>query len=198
MHATDLSNMRHSVCDRDFAPALQCNSCRESVTAKDVVAQRGASGSWQRSAAAGDETRARPRSARSNAGRVIPQTMGIIGNRWGAALLVAAFRGAARFSDFQTWLGAPPTLIADRLEAFCASGVLSAAPHYQLTEKGLAFFPVLVTGLQWAQHRFRAPEGPAVLLTHHRCGNELVGVLTCDQCAEPLAGADVAVVPRRP
>jgi hypothetical protein len=70
----------------------------------------------------------------------------------------------------------------------CADG------RYRLTEKGRAWFAVLVMALQWAQRWFPAPEGPAVILTHTRCGQRFTAVLVCDQCAEPLTGAQVASV----
>jgi hypothetical protein len=64
-----------------------------------------------------------------------------------------------------------------------------------LTEKGQAFYPVLILSLQWAQRWFLAPEGPAVLLTHEACGDVFAGRLACDQCTEPLTGGDIGVVP---
>ena len=126
---------------------------------------------------------------------LFPQTMSVLGNRWGFALLVAAFVGVSRFTDFQSQLGAPPGSIADRLSIFTANGVLVASEaRYRLTEKGRSLFGVLVVALQWAQRWFVAPEGPAVVLTHTGCGRPFGAVLACDQCAEPLTGAQVATV----
>ena len=69
--------------------------------------------------------------------------MSVMGNRWGFALLVAAFVGMSRFTDFQTQLGAPPGSIADRLSIFTANGVFEMSENrYRLTEKGRALFPV--------------------------------------------------------
>ena len=85
--------------------------------------------------------------------------------------------------------------IADRLSIFTANGVLVGVDNrYRLTEKGRAFFPVLVSALQWAQHWFWAPEGPAVVLMHTACGRRFSPVLACDQCARPLIGAQIAAV----
>jgi hypothetical protein len=53
---------------------------------------------------------------------------------------------------------------------------------------------VLISALQWAQRWFGAAEGPAVLLTHRACGQRFTGLLTCDQCARPLRGTQVAAV----
>ncbi len=58
---------------------------------------------------------------------------------------------------------------------FTAEGILvSTDGRYRLTEKGRAFFPVLVTALQWAQRWYPDPEGPAVILTHTGCGRRFV------------------------
>ena len=195
-----LPGMYHATCHADFAPTLNCRSCGDSVTEKDVTARWGPSGSWPRSV---PESVTRRRSTtddiRGQAG-LFPETMSVFGNRWAASLLVCAFLGTSRFTDFQKQLGAPPSLLASRLQTFCAIDVLCvpresgpARAHYQLTEKGRAFFPVIVAALQCGQHWFHAPEGPAVLLTHIGCGKPFVGQLTCDQCAQPLKGSEVTV-----
>ena len=165
-HVDPLPGMRHLTCGANFAPVVTCGSCGEVATEKDVVAQWGPSGSWPRSMPAAATRR---RSESDQAAGLFPQTMSVMGNRWGFALLVAAFVGMSRFTDFQTQLGAPPGSIADRLSIFTANGVFVAADNrYRLTEKGRALFPVLVSALQWAQRWFQAPEGPAVILGTRR------------------------------
>jgi DNA-binding HxlR family transcriptional regulator len=190
-HADPLPDMRHTTCGADFAPAVVCGSCSAEASEKDVVAQWGPSGSWSRSTPAAATRR---RSEGDQAAGLFPQTMSVMGNRWGFALLVAAFVGMSRFTDFQTQLGAPPGSIADRLSIFTANGVFVVVENrYRLTEKGRALFPVLVSALGWAQRWFLEPEGPAVILTHSVCGKPFGAVLACDQCAEPLTGAEVAL-----
>jgi DNA-binding HxlR family transcriptional regulator len=196
-----LPRMRHTICGSEFAPLLTCRWCGEVVTEKQVAARWGPSGSWPRSVPEAVTRRRTMAEDRHNQAGVFPETMSVFGNRWAAAMLVCAFWGASRFTDFQFQLGAPPTLLAERLQTFCANGVLctsrqpdSARVRYQLTEKGRALFPVLITALQYGQRWFHAPEGPAVMLTHRACGEPLAAQLTCDQCAQPLAGAHVSVV----
>jgi DNA-binding HxlR family transcriptional regulator len=199
-HVHRLPGMHHTVCDSDFAPTLTCQSCAEVVTEKEVAARWGPSGSWPRSVPeAVTRRRSTTEDNRGQAG-LFPATMSVFGNRWAAALLVCAFLGTSRFTDFQTQLGAPPSLLAGRLQTFCANGVLCVArqtgptrARYQLTEKGRAFFPVIITALQYGQHWFHAPEGPAVMITHLGCGEPFTGELTCDQCAQPLKGTQVSV-----
>ncbi len=201
-HAERLPGMRHTACGGDFAPLLTCRSCGETVSEKDVVARWGPSGSWPRSMPVAATRRRSEADQRQAASGLFPQTMSVLGNRWACALLVAAFIGTTRFTDFQTLLGAPPGSIADRLQIFGANGVVVAATsrnrpdrmEYRLTEKGRAFFPVLVGALQWAQRWFRTPEGPAVILTHTGCDRRFIAVLACDQCAHPLTGAHIETV----
>lgn len=202
-HASGLPAMHHTVCNHDFAPVLSCGTCRMPVHARDLDVAWGPSGSWARSVPQA-ATRRRPESdaARPTTG-LFPDTMAIFGNRWASSLMGAAFRGLTRFTDIAAALGAPPTVVADRLRAFCALGVLEptslAGRHdrveYHLTDKGHAFYPVVATSLQWAHDWFHAPEGPALLQTHRACSSPLVATLTCDRCDAVLAGADVIVVP---
>ncbi|HKV17862.1 MAG TPA: helix-turn-helix domain-containing protein [Mycobacterium sp.] len=190
-HRGPLPRMHHTVCDEDFAAQVVCGSCGEAGSDKDVVAQWGPSGSWERSIPAAVTRR---RSTSSQAG-LFPQTMTVLGNRWGFAILVAAFVGVSRFSDFQTQLSAPPGSVADRLAIFVANGVLVAAGNrYRLTEKGRDLFPVLISALQWAQRWYPAPEGPAVELTHATCVRRFSAVMVCDQCTRPLRGTAIAAV----
>ncbi len=188
-HAEQLPRMRHLACRADFAPMVRCGACGETTSEKDVLAQWGPSGSWSRSVSVAATRR---RSEGDREAGLFPQTMSVMGNRWGFALLVGAFVGMSRFTDFQTRLGAPPGSIADRLSILTANGVFVAAGHrYRLTEKGRALYPVVVSALQWAQRWFTDPAGPAVTLTHRVCGAPFDAVLVCDQCAAPLRGGQI-------
>ncbi len=200
-HADRLPDMSHRQCGRAFAPVLRCACCRQAVEPDTVGIAVGPSGSWQRSApAATTRRRTESRSASAQAG-LFSETMAVLGNRWAAALLVAAFLGAVRFSDLQSQLGAPPSMLAQRLQTFCEIGVLRWDPHpgggergvYLLTDKGRAFFPILVTAVQWAQRWFHAPEGPAIVMGHRDCGAPFTGELGCDRCGARLTGAQVKV-----
>src|SRR5689334_6646093 len=125
-HADPLPAMRHTGCRRDFSPQLTCHACRDAVTDKDVVAQWGPSGSWARSMPR-SATRRRSATDGRRQAELFPQTMSVLGNRWGFALLVAAFVGVSRFTDFQNQLAAPPGSLADRLTIFVANDVLTVA-----------------------------------------------------------------------
>lgn len=190
-HAEALPQMQHAVCGQDFAPQVTCLACNSVTTDKNIVAQWGPSGSWERSIPAGSNRR-RSGGRRCGAAALFPQTMSVVGDRWAFALLVAAFVGVSRFTDFRTQLGAPPATISARLSVFTDEGILAGdGGRYRLTEKGRAFFPVLVCALTWAQRWFQAPEGPAVILTHTGCGRHFTPQLRCDRCHDRLRGAQI-------
>lgn len=192
----------HKTCGQAFMPILRCSNCHSYTAAEDIAIHLGPSGEWGRSVPAAT-TRRRSDSVQQGDG-LFPETMSMFGNRWAAALLFAAFLGTTRFNDFQCQLAAPPSLLAERLQTFCALGVLTTEPTeptglsaperaaYLLTAKGRAFFPVLVAALQWAQRWYRAPEGPAMSLTHLACGAAFTGELACDQCDCRLSRDELA------
>jgi DNA-binding HxlR family transcriptional regulator len=130
---------------------------------------------------------------------LVPQTIALVGNRWSASLLAAVFFGAHRFTDFMAMLGAPPTILSDRLRTFCEMEVLAPVPtsvesnrmEYHLTDKGRALFPLVMVMTGWADRWFRAPEGPAVLYTHAPCGRDFVPVLHCSECGQEMHGSEI-------
>jgi DNA-binding HxlR family transcriptional regulator len=196
-HVESLPVMVHRRCGKPFLPLLTCASCATPVRPRDIVGGFGPSGTWERSVPAATTRR---RSTVAGAG-MFPQTMTLLGNRWSAAILGASFQGLHRFRDFEQRLGAPPTIVADRLRIFCELGVFEQSPSaeradwlsYHLTEKGRAFFPVVITAIDWGQRWYRAPEGPAMVYTHPACGQDFHPQLWCDGCVAPLRGHEVAV-----
>lgn len=191
-HVDALPAMRHSGCGALFSPLLTCRDCSAPTADADVVVRWGPSGSWRRST---PTTLTRRRAGTNTLPGLYPETMSVFGNRWSAAILIAAFLGSSRFGDFQSHLGVPPSSLSARLRTFVANGVLTGGDEYRLTDKGRAFFGVLVTALDWGQHWFHAPEGPAVLITHRDCGQRFFATLACDQCSARLSGPDVLVEP---
>ncbi|WP_156758253.1 winged helix-turn-helix transcriptional regulator [Actinokineospora pegani] len=200
-HPENLPAMRHLTCGNLFSPLMACRTCGEAVSPREVTGSFGPSGSWPRSAP--NTTMRRRSSGSSNLGPgFYPESRALIGNRWSAAMLGAAYLGAHRFSEFQRRLGAPATVIADRLRTFNRLGVLEAfgdadradRHQYRLTDKGRAFFPVVMAAIEWGQRWFIAPEGPAVVF-HHRGGDHAFSVLLlCSACSRPLKGKEIAVV----
>jgi DNA-binding HxlR family transcriptional regulator len=195
-----LPQMRHTKCGEIFAPVMVCDACDHHAPGREVRARFGPSGNSQRSIPDA-ATRRRSHSGHRPA-EMIDQTMALIGNRWSTALIGAAFMGANRFGEFEQRMGAPPTIVAERIRSFVDIGILTPSPNpqrpdwtvYHLTDKGRAFFPVLAVTLEWGQRWFHAPEGPALRLEHTRCRRTFHPRLICDQCQQRLRGHTVQVV----
>ncbi|MBM7776332.1 DNA-binding HxlR family transcriptional regulator [Actinokineospora baliensis] len=196
----DLPLMRHKTCAAVFTPVLVCRTCGVPVAPRDVAAEFGPSGSWPRSTPTATMRRRSSGSTSLGPG-IFPQSRALVGDRWSATMLGAAYLGARRFADFQRRLGAPATVVAERLRTFTALGVLTpsggpegaARSDHYLTDKGRALFPVVITALDWGQRWFVAPEGPAVVLDH--CGHRFDPVLVCSGCDHALAGRAIEEVP---
>jgi DNA-binding HxlR family transcriptional regulator len=195
-----LPRMRHTTCGSIFSPLMLCDACDVLVAPRDIESRFGPSGSWQRSIPSA-VTRRRSHTG-NRPSELVDQTMALIGNRWSTALLGAAFMGATRFGEFEQRMGAPPTIVAERLRTFCEIGVLQQSPNprrpdwvvYHLTDKGRGFFPVLASVLEWGQRWFHAPEGPAMRMEHTRCRRTFHPRLMCSVCHERLRGHTVRVV----
>lgn len=66
---------------------------------------------------------------------------------------------------------------------------------YHLTDKGRAFFPVIMVAVEWGERWFAGPEGPAMIFTHTGCGRPFAPLLVCSCCGAELRGRDVIVEP---
>ncbi|WP_417308184.1 winged helix-turn-helix transcriptional regulator [Devosia sp.] len=76
----------------------------------------------------------------------------IVGERWSLLILRdAMFRGHTRYSDFMKTLEIAPNILSKRLSGFVAAGLMVQGEDgaYQLTEKGLAFKPVIMALTAW-------------------------------------------------
>ena len=188
-----LPRMVHATCGEEFEPVLRCGHCAVPAGTDDVDARFGPSGSFARSAPVGSNRR-RHISGRTEVGSfstgpsMFADTMALIGSRWSSAVLGAAFLGARRFRDFEQ-IGAPPTVLSDRLRTFVELGVLEPTGGepgepgaYQLSVKGSALFPVVVSFLVWGERWRPADDGPAVLATHRSCGATFLPQLACSAC----------------
>ncbi|SHI26104.1 winged helix-turn-helix transcriptional regulator [Streptomyces sp. 3214.6] len=194
-----LPDLVHDVCARTTDVDLGCQACGAApVTARETDTQRGAGSAFGLVAVARHHRRTARGRVPRDALSYFPDTMEILGDRWSTALLAVAFLRVRRFADFQTELGMAPSVLSDRLRRFCDLGVLEPrAPvaggraEYRLTEKGLAFFPVLAFLVDWAQRWYPGPAGSGVAITHRACGKPFVPYLRCRTCETPLERAQV-------
>jgi len=90
----------------------------------------------------------------------LARAFALIGDRWTLLILRSALYGVRRFDDFASELGAPRTVLADRLKRLTAAGLLArrdyrepgrrARPEYWLTPKSAALRLPFVALTQWS------------------------------------------------
>jgi DNA-binding HxlR family transcriptional regulator len=96
----------------------------------------------------------------------VARSLDLIGDRWSMLIVRNAFDGMSRFGDFQRDLGLSKSILATRLHALVANGILQLEPgedgsayrRYHLTEKGQGLFHVIVGLRQWGESFLFAPK----------------------------------------
>jgi DNA-binding HxlR family transcriptional regulator len=101
----------------------------------------------------------------------IARSLERVGEWWSMLIMRDALHGLTRFDEFQESLGIAPNMLARRLKALVAAGLLerraySARPpryEYLPTERGREFRAVLIALLAFGNRHF-APEGKSVTI----------------------------------
>ena len=91
----------------------------------------------------------------------IARSLDVLGEKWTLMVVRDALAGATRFSEFQTSLGLPRDVLADRLDTLVQAGVLIRRPYkpesgrtrdeYVLTPAGQELSLVLMALGDWAK-----------------------------------------------
>jgi len=129
----------------------------------------------------------------------------VVGERWTMLIVRDAIFGVRRFSDFQQHLRIPRAVLTERLEFLVGEDVLAKVPgpgkrsEYELTEKGLALWPVVRTLAAWGDEYY-APQGPRRVFEHETCGGAVTPAGVCTRCGEdvPVTGTVMAPGPGLP
>ncbi len=132
------------------------------------------------------------------------RALGLLGDSWTLLILQRAFLGVRRFADWRRTLQISDSVLADRLRALTAAGLLETRPYrdgrvrmeYRLTPRGRdlwAFFVAI-----WSWERAWVPRtGPLPDLMHGGCGRSTDVVFSCGACREPVTARDASIT-RRP
>jgi DNA-binding HxlR family transcriptional regulator len=196
-----LPELFHEGCGRRTDVEVGCASCGLApVTARDTATERGSATFAQVAV-----PRLHRKTVRVNAEddplSYFPETLELLGDRWGTVMLAAAMLGVQRFADFQSELGMAPSVLSNRLHRFVELDVLSPdhgegrRARYRLTDKGLAFFEVFAFLVDWAQRWYDGPPGTDLRIEHRECGRPFVPFLSCLSCGKPLERTSVAFMP---
>jgi DNA-binding HxlR family transcriptional regulator len=119
----------------------------------------------------------------------------VVGDRWTVLILRELFMHSHRFEEIQAQTGATPQMVTARLKALEADELVerrlySERPRrheYHLTQKGEAFYPVILALRAWGETWCKAPEeGRAVSYTHVSCGGRAGLGPVCETCGKTL------------
>ena len=129
----------------------------------------------------------------------IARALEVIGERWSLLIVRdALFAGVTRFSDFQHNLGIATNVLASRLDAFVAAGIMERVgdgpTEYLLTDKGRDLAPALIALTEWGD-RWAAPGGPPVLYRHRVCGSDVRSDVTCSACGQVHDLSEIDALP---
>jgi DNA-binding HxlR family transcriptional regulator len=180
-------------CGKTFTPECRCKACGQLVEWRDVRATPGPGAGIDPPQA----PRAQRRSIVENASpeqAMIERSVDVLGDRWTAHTIAAAFMGRKRFVEFQRALGVATNILADRLARLVELGVLDQRLYqqnperweYRLSARGRDLFPLIVELVRWGDKWLAGGKGAPMIL-HHSCGKVLNPLLTCDQCEKPIA-----------
>jgi DNA-binding HxlR family transcriptional regulator len=119
----------------------------------------------------------------------IARALGVLGERWTLLIIREGFYGATRFEQFHRVLKCPRNLLSERLTMLVEQGVLTRSEYqdpgrrarrdYHLTDKGRELAPILLALMQWGDRHLADPEGPATLIRHDTCAEEVRIAVTC-------------------
>lgn len=134
----------------------------------------------------------------------IARALEIIGERWTLLVIRDALYGVRRYNDFLVHLGIPRAVLAARLQALTAQGILEKRRYqespprdeYVPTDRALALWPTLRSLGVWGREQEGQDEAHRLRYFRHAdCGTELGPYGECPRCARVVAPADVLMVP---
>lgn len=131
----------------------------------------------------------------------IARSLELVGERWTLLILRDCFFGVRRFSDLQAHLDVSRGVLAARLDALVAEGLLvrvgEGHASYELTDEALDLWPVLHGLAQWGDRR-TSPGRPRRTF-HHLDGGSECGALgadgRCASCGTAPRPGDIEVRP---
>ncbi|USQ98518.1 winged helix-turn-helix transcriptional regulator [Caulobacter sp. RL271] len=180
----------HEPCGQPLRPVLVCKACGEAVKVRDVTLSTGPGAGLEPAPPARHSRRASHDDVGGPALHpMLERGIEVLGDRWTAHLIAAAFYGLRRFKDFQAELKVASNIQTDRLGRLVARGVLERVRYqdrperweYRLTREGRDLFPLIAALMAWGNRWLAGSEGSPEILTHH-CGARLEPVVRCGAC----------------
>lgn len=123
----------------------------------------------------------------------VANVLEVVGERWALLVVREVSIGLRRFDEIQAAIGAPRTVLADRLRRLTAAGILATRIYqvpgsrsrleYTLTDAGFDLLPVLSALSDWGERHLAAGAMPEIVYRHSGCGGRITATLQCE-CGE--------------
>jgi DNA-binding HxlR family transcriptional regulator len=131
----------------------------------------------------------------------IASALEIVGELWTLLVVRDALYGVRRYNDFLVHLGIPRAVLASRLQALTAEGILEKRRYqespprdeYVVTDRGIALWPTLRSLGRWGREHLG--EAQLRYFRHATCGTELGSYGECATCGTVVPVPDVEMVP---
>ncbi|WP_109000921.1 winged helix-turn-helix transcriptional regulator [Streptomyces rishiriensis] len=135
----------------------------------------------------------------------IADALAVVGEKYSLLVLREVCLGNGRFDQLVRNIGAPRDVLTTRLRRLVDAGILTRTAYsdrpqrfeYRPTRAGLELEPLLMTLMAWGDRHLRQGDDRPMVL-EHVCGNELVPVVTCSSCGDPVGHDDVSAHPQTP
>src|SRR3974390_466043 len=127
----------------------------------------------------------------------LARTVAVIGDRWSLLILRECHLRIRRFEEFQSSLGIPRHLLAERLKKLVGYSVLRRGP-YQDSPKRYEYiltYPIITSIVHWGNVHMVDARGRPMLHQHESRGKMFDPVMICSECGEPLYAKAVHVHP---
>lgn len=181
--------IQHVTCGKPLVAQLVCQACEKPVMAGEVELVPGPGAGLEPAPRA----RLQRRSIAETAAPLAPmleRSIAVLGDRWTAHLLAAAFYGRRRFKDLQAELGVATNILSDRLARLVSLGMLDRRLYqprperweYRLTDEARDLFPLIVALMTWGDRWLAGDAGPPEVLVHKPCGSVLKTMVRCGAC----------------
>ena len=128
----------------------------------------------------------------------VAQAVEQLGDKWTVVILRSAFHGIRRFDEFSEHLGIAAKVLADRLARLVDAGILykqkveddGRAVEYQLTQKGLDTYPMIIFLNDWAERWMGSSKGPRIEVVERKTGRSIRPVQVLAENGKVLTAYD--------
>ncbi len=193
--------LMHKLCGKSMRPRYRCGHCNQEIEVRAVTVKAGPNPGPAKKIPPRSQRRSRARgNTHPDVDRRFFHVSDVLGDRWTALTVTAAFLGVRRFDDFGTAIGIATNILSDRLKTLLNVGVFRRQPYqqnpvryeYRLSDKGKDLYPTIVAMHEWANRWLVKDRDKPLRLNHSICSRRLAPTMVCSACDAPLKPGEVA------